>query len=183
MSSKPAPAERAIAAQRAARIRMVIMDCDGVLTDGRAIYVSGAGEALAFNVRDGTGIVYLQRAGIRTAILTGRDVEAVRARAQELGIKDVVQGAKVKIDGYEQIRAWPALADEDIAYIGDDLPDIPVLRRVGLAVAVADAAPEVIAEAHLVMEHRGGDGAVRELAEFILKAQGKWEAVLERYYG
>lgn len=176
MSRKPAPAEKA------ARIRMVVMDCDGVLTDGRAITISSGGEALAFNVRDGTGIVYLQRAGIRTAILTGRDVEAVRARAQTLGIKDVVQGAKVKLDGYEQIRARAALADEEIAYIADDLPDIPVLRRVGLAVAVADAAPEVIAEADLVTERRGGDGAVRELAEFILKAQAKWAAILERYY-
>ena len=160
---------------------MVIMDCDGVLTDGRAIYVSGGVEALAFNIKDGTGIKYLQRAGIRTAILTGRDVEAVRARAQALGIEDVVQGAKVKLDGYEQMRARAALADEEIAYVGDDLPDIPVMRRVGLAVAVADAAPEVIAEAHLVTERRGGDGAVREVAEFILKAQGKWAEILQRY--
>jgi 3-deoxy-D-manno-octulosonate 8-phosphate phosphatase (KDO 8-P phosphatase) len=169
------------AAERAARVRLVIMDCDGVLTDGRAIYISSGDEALAFNVKDGTGIKYLQRAGLKTAILSGRDVEAVRARAQTLGIKEVVQGAKVKIDAYEQILAHAGLADEAVAYIGDDLPDLPVMRRVGLAAAVADAVPEVTAAAHLVTERRGGDGAVRELAEFILKAQGKWEEILRRY--
>ncbi len=169
------------AAERAARVRMVIMDCDGVLTDGRAVYGSGGFEAVAFNVKDGTGIKYLQRAGLKTAILSGRDVEAVRARAAVLGIEEVVQGAKVKVDAYEGILARAGLADEDVAYVGDDLPDLPVMRRAGLAVAVADAVPEVIAQAHLVTERRGGDAAVREVAEFILKAQGKWEQILERY--
>ncbi len=169
------------AAERAARVRMVIMDCDGVLTDGRAFYGSGGFEAVAFNVKDGTGIKYLHRAGLRTAILSGRDVEAVRVRAQVLGIEQVELGAKVKVEAYERILARAGLSDEEVAYVGDDLPDLPVMRRVGLAVAVADAVPEVLAAAHLVTERRGGDAAVRETAEFILKAQGKWAEILRRY--
>jgi len=158
------------------------MDCDGVLTDGRAYYASDGFEAVAFNVKDGSGIKYLHRAGLRTAILSGRDVEAVRARAEVLGIYAVEQGAKLKVDAYRRILAGSGLTDEEVAYIGDDLPDVPVMRRVGLAVAVADAVPEVLAEADIVTERRGGEGAVRELAEFVLKAQGKWAGLLERYY-
>jgi 3-deoxy-D-manno-octulosonate 8-phosphate phosphatase (KDO 8-P phosphatase) len=168
-------------AERAANVRMLIMDCDGVLTDGRAIYGSGGFESLAFNVKDGTGIKYLHRAGLRTAILSGRDVEAVRARAAALGIYAVEQGAKLKVDAYRKILAGSGLTDQEVAYIGDDLPDLPVMRRAGLAVAVADAVPEVIAAAHMVTERRGGDAAVRELAEFLLKTQGKWAQIMERY--
>jgi len=105
----------------------------------------------------------------------------VRTRADVLGIELVEQGAKVKIDAYERIIAQAGVTDGEVAYIGDDLPDIPVMRRAGLAVAVTDAAPEVIAAADLVTRRRGGKGAVRELAEFILRAQGKWEKILERY--
>jgi len=175
VSRKPAPTEKAAA------IRLVVMDCDGVLTDGRAFYGSDGFEAVAFNVKDGSGIKYLHRSGIRTAILSGRNVEAVRTRADVLGIELVEQGAKVKIDAYERIIAQAGVTDGEVAYIGDDLPDIPVMRRAGLAVAVTDAAPEVIAAADLVTRRRGGKGAVRELAEFILRAQGKWEKILERY--
>ncbi|MFW6188927.1 MAG: KdsC family phosphatase [Planctomycetota bacterium] len=167
--------------QRLRRVRLLIMDCDGVLTDGRAFYGSDGFEAVGFNVKDGTGIKYLQRRGVRTAILTGRDVEAVRVRARVLGIGHVVQGAKVKIDGYERIQQQVELPDEAIAYIGDDLTDIPPMRRAGLAVAVADAAPEVIETADFATERKGGDGAVRELAERILKARGEWDRILERY--
>jgi 3-deoxy-D-manno-octulosonate 8-phosphate phosphatase (KDO 8-P phosphatase) len=169
------------AVEKARKVRMVIMDVDGVLTDGRAFYGAGGSEALLFNVHDGTGVKYLQRSGIRTAIISGRDVEAVRARAQTLGVEEVVQGAKVKLDAYEAVRARAGLHDEDIAYIGDDLPDLPAMRRAGLAVAVPNAAPEVLEEADFVTGKRGGEGAVRELAEFLLKAQGKWEQILGRY--
>ena len=191
--------------QKARRVRMVIMDCDGVLTDGKAIHAShrptrptgylrasrlsrlvsrylGQGyEALAFNVQDGSGIKYLQRSGILTAILSGREVLAVHDRADVLGIEDVVTGAKVKLEGYEDICRRNELEDVEVAYVGDDLPDIPVMRRVGLAVAVANAVPDVIAHADMVTQRSGGDGAVRELAEFILKAQGKWDAIMARY--
>ncbi len=177
--------------ERARRVRMVIMDCDGVLTDGKAIHVSTLGrlgrllsigcDALAFSVQDGSGIKYLQRSGIRTAILSGRDVGATYHRARVLGIEDVVTGAKVKLEGYEEICRRNELEDIEVAYVGDDLPDIPVMRRVGLAVAVANAVPDVIDHAHMVTQRSGGDGAVRELAEFILKAQGKWDAIMARY--
>ena len=160
---------------------MLIMDVDGVLTDGTAFCGPDGFEALAFNIHDGTGITYLHRAGLRTALITGRQVPAVQQRAQTLGITDVVQGAKVKIEAYEAVRARTGLRDEEVAYIGDDLPDIPVMRRVGLAIAVRNAAPEVLRVADLVTRKRGGDGAVREAAEFILKAQGKWDQILERY--
>ncbi len=168
-------------AERARRVRLVIADCDGVLTDGRAFYGAEGFEAVSFNVKDGTGIKYLQRSGIPVAILTGRSVEAVRARARVLGIQQLEQGAKVKIEAYERIRARAELSHEAIAYVGDDLPDIPVMRHVGFAVAVADAVAEVLESAHWVTERAGGDGALRELAEFILKAQGKWSNILARY--
>ena len=167
--------------EKARRVRLLIMDVDGVLTDGRAFFGSDDFEGLSFNVHDGSGVKYLHRSGIRTAILSGRYVEAVRDRAQVLGIEDLVLGAKVKIEGYEEIRQRAGIQDEDVAYVGDDLPDIPVMRRVGLAVAVANAVPEVIEHADMVTEKRGGDGAVREVAEFILRAQGKWDTILQRY--
>lgn len=169
------------AAERARNVRMVIMDVDGVLTDGRAFCAGGGVEGLFFSVHDGTGITYLHRSGIRTALITGREVEAVRERARTLGISEVVQGAKVKLEAYEAVRERSGLRDAEIAYVGDDLPDIPVMRSVGLAVAVPNAAPEVLELAHLVTQRPGGDGAVRELAEFILKVQGKWGKIMERY--
>jgi len=171
------------AIEKARRVKLVIMDVDGVLTDGRAIYFGDGGEGLAFHVHDGTGIKYLHRSGIPTAIISGRDVPAVRSRAQTLGIEEVAQGAKVKLEAYEPILERAGLQDEDVAYVGDDLPDIPVLRRAGLAVSVPNAAAEVKDHADLVLSTPGGEGAVRELAEFILKAQGKWDDILSRYIG
>lgn len=161
---------------------MVIIDVDGVLTDGQVFYGGSSVQGVFFNVHDGTGIKYLHRSGIGTAIITGRDSEAVRQRARTLGIEEVVQGAKVKMDAYERIRQRAGLEDCQIAYVGDDLPDIPVMRRAGLAVCVADAAPEVVEHADVVTDRRGGQGALREVAELILKAQGKWEEILSRYF-
>ena len=168
------------AQERARRVRLVIMDVDGVLTDGRILYV-GDREGVLFNVHDGTGIKYLHRAGIQTAFITGRDTPAVRRRAESLGVPHVIQGAKFKLDAYAQVLARAEVADEAAAYLGDDLTDIPVIRRVGLAVAMPDAAQEVLERVHAVTEKRGGHGAVREAAEFILKAQGRWQGILERY--
>lgn len=169
------------AAQRATRISVLIMDVDGVLTDGTVLYAGSDVEGVFFNVHDGTGIKYLHRSGIRTAIISGRDVEAVSVRARSLGIEHVVLGAKVKLEAYEGLLPRLGVQDADVAYIGDDLPDIPVMRRVGLAVTVPNAVPEVLDQAHLVTRTPGGSGAVRELAEFLLKAQGKWDAILSRY--
>jgi len=157
------------------------MDVDGVMTDGRTFCGSGGLEGLLFHVHDGTGIKYLHRCGIKTAFMSGRSLEAVLHRARTLGVEEVVQGVKVKLDAYEKLRARLGFNDDETCYIGDDLPDLPVMRRVGLAVAVNDARPEVREAAHLVTQAHGGAGAVRELAEFILKVQGKWADVLRRY--
>ena len=166
------------------------MDVDGVLTDGKMFYGNASAlgpiprsvEGVFFNVHDGTGITWLHRAGFETAVMTGRSGEAVRGRAKVLGIRHVLVGAKVKIEVYERLKKKTGLPDEAICYIGDDLPDIPVMRRVGLAVTVPNARPEVRRCADLVTRTRGGEGAVRELAEFILKGTGKWEEITGRFF-
>lgn len=162
-------------------IKFVIVDVDGVLTDG-TIYIDSQGcETKAFSVLDGTGISYLHRVGIKTAIISGRDCNAVIHRAKELGIKDVYQGVKNKIDAYEQLLKKYALRDEEICYIGDDLIDLPILYRVGFSVAVANASPIVKCQSDYVTEARGGYGAVREVAEKILRFQDTWHLIMERY--
>ncbi len=163
-------------------IGLVAMDVDGVMTDGGAFYGSDGMAGVTFNVHDGAGIKYLQRAGIGTAIITGRAIDGVRARAEVLGIEHLFQDAKVKLIAYDQLKERTGLDDSRICFIGDDLPDVPVMRRVGLAVAVANARPEVREIAHVVTATRGGDGAVRELVELVLKTQGKWENILKRYF-
>lgn len=169
------------AAAKARNVRLLITDVDGVLTDGRIFLGPDGPQGAFFNVHDGTAVKYLRRVGIETAFLSGRESEAVAARARMLEIELIVQGAKVKIDAYRLIRERTGLADEQIAYVGDDLPDLPVMRQVGLAIAVANAGPEVRQAADMVTEKCGGDGALRELAEFILKAQDKWRLIMARY--
>ncbi len=162
-------------------IKLVIMDVDGVLTDG-TIYLNTQGyETKAFNVLDGTGIAYLRRAGIKTAIISGRNCDAVIHRAKELGIEDVYQGVKNKIDAYKQLLKKYAFSDKEICYIGDDLIDLPVFYRVGFPVAVANATPMVKQHSAYITKVRGGQGAVREVAEKILKYQDKWHLIMERY--
>jgi 3-deoxy-D-manno-octulosonate 8-phosphate phosphatase (KDO 8-P phosphatase) len=157
------------------------MDVDGVLTDGH-VYLQSfpGGEALelkAFHSHDGAGLKLARLAGIRTGVITGRDSAAMTRRAKENGIEFVYQGREEKLAPYEEILRLAGIADAEVAFIADDLPDLPVLRRVGLAVAVANAVPEIKTLAHLVTERPGGQGAVREVIEFILKAQGKWLSV------
>jgi 3-deoxy-D-manno-octulosonate 8-phosphate phosphatase (KDO 8-P phosphatase) len=157
------------------------MDVDGVLTDGR-VYLQSfpGGEALelkAFHSHDGAGLKLARLAGIRTGVITGRDSVAMTRRAKENGIEFVYQGREEKLAPYEEILRLAQVGDAEVAFIADDLPDLPVLRRVGLAVAVANAVPEIRSLAHLVTERRGGEGAVREVIEFLLKAQGKWLSV------
>lgn len=162
-------------------IKLVIIDVDGVLTDG-AIYIDAqGGESKAFNVLDGAGISYLHRSGVKTAIISGRNAAAVVHRAKELGIEDVYQGAKNKIDAYKQLLEKYTLSDKEICYIGDDLIDLPILYRVGFPVAVANASPLVKKHSAYVTRARGGCGAVREVAEKILKFQDKWHLIMERY--
>jgi 3-deoxy-D-manno-octulosonate 8-phosphate phosphatase (KDO 8-P phosphatase) len=173
------------AADRAKRVELILMDVDGVLTDGQILLIpSGAGgvqEVKTFNVQDGVGITFAHRAGLRTGLLTGRWSESTLARAKELGIELVEQGSHNKLETFAKMRAQAQLEEAAIAYIGDDMQDLPVLRRAGFAVAPSNAQDEVKQVCHLVTERAGGHGAVREALDFILKAQGKWEQVMARY--
>lgn len=167
--------------KKAARVRALLMDVDGVLTDGRVALQADRGEIKTFHIRDGTGIVCAHRAGLRTGLLSGRESAATARRAAELSIEFVLQRVEAKLDGYATFVHAVGLADAQIAYIGDDLMDLPLLIRVGLAAAPADAAPEVRARVDYVTRAAGGAGAVRELVELILRAQGKWSAVVSDY--
>jgi len=162
-------------------IRAVILDVDGVLTDGSITVADDGSELKRFHTHDGAGIKYLMRAGIQVALLSGRRCEAVERRGRELGIVLFRQGAKSKLPVYEELLAEMGVSDEAVCCVGDDLADLPVLRRAGVGVAVASDRPEVKDAADLVTQAPGGQGAVRELAESILKAQGSWQAILARY--
>lgn len=168
--------------ERIKKIRLLLLDVDGVLTDGRIIYDNRGVESKAFDVKDGHGIKLLQRAGTRVGIITGRQSEVVRLRAEELGIDILYQGAKDKLVPYRDILEGLGLNDDEVAYVGDDLVDLPILRRVGLAVTVADAVEEVKPHVHHVTERAGGRGAVREVCDLILKGSGAWASVTDRYF-
>ena len=172
----PAPRERA------ARVKLVIFDVDGVMTDG-GIYVGPEGELYKpFNCKDGLGITLAHRSGLRTAIITGRESKQLAYRAGELHITEVMQGHRNKRGAYKELKERQNLADEEIAYVGDDLIDLPVMLQVGFTGAPADASPEVRRIASVVSGLPGGHGAVREVLEFLLKAQGKWQALLQDFY-
>ena len=164
--------------EKARRVRWLVLDVDGVLTDGRIILDGGGGEWKSFDVRDGQRIVLAGREGIRTVFLTGRTSRVVERRAVELGVYRVFQGAHDKGETMDQFFREEGARPEETAYLGDDIVDLPALRRAGLAAAVGDAVPEVRAAADWIAAAPGGRGAVRELVEFILVAQGRWEAAL-----
>ena len=155
------------------------MDVDGVMTNGQIIYDSINRETKVFNVKDGYGIILLQRAGFRTAIISARAAQPVLYRARDLKIGRVYQGADPKITAYRCMLKDFRVRDEEVCFIGDDLPDIPLIRQVGLGVAVRDAAPDVRKAADYITRCRGGEGAVREIAELILKAKGVWTKILK----
>jgi 3-deoxy-D-manno-octulosonate 8-phosphate phosphatase (KDO 8-P phosphatase) len=163
-------------------IRLLLCDVDGVLTDGKIIYDDTGAEIKAFNVRDGHGIKLIQRAGIKVGIITSRESEVVRRRAKDLGISMVYQKVLNKLEAFNDILNQGNYAPHEIAYIGDDLVDIPVLRRVGLSVAVSDCIGEVRELVDYITQFRGGRGAVREVCELILKIQGKWQEVTDKYF-
>jgi 3-deoxy-D-manno-octulosonate 8-phosphate phosphatase (KDO 8-P phosphatase) len=167
--------------RRARRIKLLLMDCDGVLTDGRLELLENGDEQKTFHARDGQGISLFQRAGLKTGIISGRISSAVERRAQDLGMVYVRQDAKDKIKALDEIMAEAGVSIDECAYIGDDLADIPVMLRVELAVAVADAVVETKQAAHYVTELRGGHGAVREVTDLILKAQGRWNDLMKRF--
>ena len=169
--------------RRSGRIKLLLMDCDGVLTDGSLTLLENGDEQKTFNVRDGQGIVLLHRAGLQCGIISGRNSSFVQRRAAELGIKPelVCQGSADKIKDFDRLLALAHVRHDAVAYIGDDLADIALMHRAELAVAVADAAPETLAAAHYITRAPGGRGAVRELCELILKAQGHWRRLMENY--
>ena len=164
------------------RIKLLLLDVDGVLTDGRIIFDSHGGETKAFDVKDGHGIKLVQRAGIQVGIITGRQSVIVDRRAAELGIELVYQGAKDKVLPFRDVLRKLALKPEEVAYVGDDVVDLPVMRQVGFAATVADAVEEVKAAAHMVARRAGGRGAVREICDYLLKESGRWETVTRRYF-
>ena len=167
---------------RAKKIKCIILDVDGVLTDG-GIYVAPDGSELykPFYARDGLAITLARKVGLSTAIITGRASSIVEHRARELHIDLVYQGKLDKRTAYTDIKAKTGYADEEIAYVGDDIVDLPIMRAVGLPCAVGDAVPEVKEIAQIIANERGGRGAVREIYEIILKTQGRWDAVLTAF--
>jgi 3-deoxy-D-manno-octulosonate 8-phosphate phosphatase (KDO 8-P phosphatase) len=166
---------------RAARIKLLLMDCDGVLTDGRIWLLENGEDQKMFHTRDGFGIELLHRAGLQSGVITGRTSIALERRAQALGMLFIWQGSEDKRNAFADSLTEAALSSEEVAFIGDDLTDIPLLKLCGLAVAVADGAVETRSHAHYVTEARGGHGAVREVCELILKAQNKWSDVIAGY--
>ena len=169
--------------RRAAEVKLLLLDCDGVLTDGRVTPVLGGDELKSFHTQDGHGLVMLHRAGLRSGIISGRSSRLVEARAADLGITYVRQGALDKLSIFDALLVEADVAPAEIAYVGDDVVDIPLMRRSGLAVAVADAAHDTREAAHYVTKLPGGFGAVREVCELILKAQGRWDELMKRYLG
>jgi 3-deoxy-D-manno-octulosonate 8-phosphate phosphatase (KDO 8-P phosphatase) len=164
-------------------VKLLLMDCDGVLTDGRITLVEGGDEQKSFHTRDGHGLVMLHRAGLRSGIISGRTSRLVSMRAADLGIACVRQGAHDKLAVFEELLAEAAVEPSEVAFVGDDVVDIPLMRRSRLAVAVADAAHDTRKAAHYVTKLPGGFGAVREVCELILKAQGRWDELMKRYLG
>ncbi|HZP65659.1 MAG TPA: 3-deoxy-manno-octulosonate-8-phosphatase KdsC [Rudaea sp.] len=167
--------------ERAARIKLAVFDVDGVLTDGTLCYADDGRELKSFHVHDGFGLKRLMANGIEVAVITSRMSHIVAERTAELGIAHVYQGQENKLACYEQLVHALELAPEHTSYCGDDLPDLAVMRRVGLAVAVANAHPWLRERAHWRTRLRGGEGAVREVCDLLLAAQGKAESELERY--
>lgn len=168
---------------RAARIKLFLMDCDGVLTDARIWILENGEDQKAFNTRDGLGLELLHRAGLKSGVISGRVSSALARRADRLGMSYVRQGCEDKEQAFAEIVADAGLTNADVAFAGDDLNDIRLMRESGLAIAVADAALETREHAHYITEARGGHGAVREAVELILKAQGRWDDVVRRYLG
>lgn len=169
---------------RARKVRLLLMDVDGVLTGGHVNLVPLADgtivEMKSFHSQDGAGLKLARLAGLRTGVISGRNSPAVTRRAQEVGMEFVHQGCAEKLPAYEEILRSAGVRDAEVAYIGDDLPDIPVLQRAGLALATGNAVAEVRRAAHHVARRGGGDAGVRELIELILKAQGAWRHVVAR---
>ncbi len=163
------------------RIKLLLLDVDGVLTDGDIIYNDNGEETKVFNVKDGLGIRLLMKVGIKVCIITGRRSNALYHRCKNLGIAHIFDGVGDKAAILDLILEQTNISAEKIAFMGDDLPDLPLMKKVGLSIAVADAHEIVLENADMVISANGGSGAAREACEAILKAQGHWERILERF--
>jgi 3-deoxy-D-manno-octulosonate 8-phosphate phosphatase (KDO 8-P phosphatase) len=166
--------------EQAKDIKLVILDVDGVMTDGRIIIDDNGVETRNFDIKDGMGVVVLMMSGVEVAIITSKKSGAVRHRAEELKIKRFHEGIKKKTEPYEEMLKEMGITDAQVAYVGDDLVDLSMMKRVGLPIAVGDAVEDVKKHAIYVTKARGGCGAVREVAEMILKAQDKWDKILSK---
>ncbi len=175
------PCDETTLQRKAARVRLLLFDVDGVLTDGRILMHADGSESKHFCIRDGTGLVWAHRAGLATGLLSARHSRATTARAAQLGIRIVRQDPGDKLQIYRELLRAEQLADDEVAFMGDDLLDLPVLQRVGLSAAPADAVSEVRSRVHWVSAADGGHGAAREFIEFVLRAQGRWEALVGGY--
>jgi 3-deoxy-D-manno-octulosonate 8-phosphate phosphatase (KDO 8-P phosphatase) len=167
--------------EKASRIKLVIFDVDGVLTDGSLFLGDDGQEYKAFHSKDGHGMVMLQQHGVMIGIITGRTSEVVRKRMESLGIRHVYQGQKDKLPAFEKLKQELSLENEQIAYVGDDVVDLPVMTKVGLSIAVQDAHPLTKEHAHWITPANGGRGAAREVCEMLMHAQGKLETALRSY--
>ncbi|MBN1816867.1 MAG: HAD-IIIA family hydrolase [Sedimentisphaerales bacterium] len=163
------------------QIRLLLLDMDGVLTDGTIFLHADGTESKRFDVQDGHGIKMWQRAHLEVAILSGREAKATDVRAEQLGIRHVFQGCTKKLPVFESLLSRLQLRPEQAAYVGDDLLDLPVIRRAGFGAAVANAVQEVKEAADYVTQRNGGQGAVREVIEYVLKRTGQWRELMERY--
>jgi 3-deoxy-D-manno-octulosonate 8-phosphate phosphatase (KDO 8-P phosphatase) len=166
---------------KAAKIRLVIFDVDGVLTTGNLIYRPNGSESKTFHVHDGVGLRMLLKSGVDVGIITARTSDVVSKRMQDLDIKHVYQGAADKVIAYEDLKTKLNLQDEQVAYVGDDLPDLPLFKRVGLAITVPNAPPIMLKHATHVTKTQGGQGAAREVCEMIMQAQGSYDAAIQSY--
>jgi 3-deoxy-D-manno-octulosonate 8-phosphate phosphatase (KDO 8-P phosphatase) len=169
-------------ANRLKKVRLVLLDVDGVLTSGDIIYTDSGEQIKIFDVKDGLGIRLLKEAGIKVGIITGRRGKALQHRCDNLGIELIFDGIRNKDEALDDIQAETGIPIEAMAFVGDDLPDLPAMKKVGLAVAVGDAVSLVREQAHMVTHAGGGKGAVREVSEAILKAQGLWDGLIERLF-
>jgi 3-deoxy-D-manno-octulosonate 8-phosphate phosphatase (KDO 8-P phosphatase) len=175
----PLPADVLVA--RARQLRLLLFDVDGVLSDGAVVMSSDGSEWKAFFVRDGAAVIWARRAGLTVGLLSGRTSEATTRRARELGIEVIAQGQLDKRRAYERIRDGAGLTDDEVAYMGDDMLDLPVMARVGISAAPADAVPDVLSRVDWISQHRGGRGAVRDFIELVLRARGRWKSIVDEH--
>jgi 3-deoxy-D-manno-octulosonate 8-phosphate phosphatase (KDO 8-P phosphatase) len=168
---------------KASRIRLLLFDVDGVLTDGKILLHPDGTESKQFDIKDGTGLVWAQRLGLRVGVLSARTSAATAQRAAQLGISIVRQGVPSKLRAYDEILRELAVGDAEVAYMGDDVLDLPIMARAGLCGCPADGVEEVRSRVDYVSRAVGGDGAAREFVELVLKAQGRWEGLIASYVG